>query len=123
MAWAGINKNARHKNNGNALVSDTDSDDLSIDTWKASPSCAGRAYWNFLGSWDRVQVLECEIQSEVLQLTDLMEQSCLTEWPSANHDDDIELLGLCQLCEEVQKEGDITQNIFRCPLDLQCGCP
>jgi hypothetical protein len=34
-------------------------------------------------------------QSEVLQLaTDLMEQSGLIEWPSTNHDDDIERLSL-----------------------------
>jgi hypothetical protein len=121
---AGTNKDAQEKNNGNARFSDTDSDDLSIDTGKARPSRAGRADWNLLGFWDRAQVLESEIQSELLQLaTDLMEQSGLIEWPSANHDDDIERLGLWQLCEEVQKEGDTTQKIFRCPLHLQCGCP
>ena len=92
---AGMNQGALQKNNGNARVSDTDSYDLSIDTGKARPSRAGRADWNFLGFWDRVQVLESEIQSEMLQLaTDLMEQS-----------------------------GDTTQKIFRCPLHLRCGCP
>jgi hypothetical protein len=97
---------------------------LSIDTGKARPSRAGRADWNLLGLRDRAQVLESEIQSELLQLaTDLMEQSGLIEWPSANYDDDVERLGLWQLCEEVQKEGDTTQKIFRCPLHLRCGCP
>ena len=73
---AGTNKDAQEKNNGNACFSDTDSDDLSIDTGKARPYRAGRADWNLLGFWDRVQVLESEIQSELLQLaTDLMEQS------------------------------------------------
>ncbi len=51
-----------------------------------------------------------------------MEQSGLIEWPSANHDDDIERLGLWQLCKEVQKKRYITQKIFRCPLHLLCGC-
>jgi len=121
---AGTNKDAQEKNNGNARFSDTDSDDLSIDTGKARPYRAGRADWNLLGFWDRAQVLESEIQSELLQLaTDLMEQSGHIEWPSANNDDAIERLGLWQLCEEVQIEGDTTQKIFRCPLHLRCGCP
>ncbi len=64
---AGTNKDARQKNHGNAVVSDTDSNDLSIDTGKARPSRAGRADWNLLGFWDRAQFLESEIQSEVLQ--------------------------------------------------------
>ena len=39
---------------------------------------AGQADWNLLGFWDRAQVIDSEIQSEVLQLaTDLMEQSGL----------------------------------------------
>ena len=120
---AGTNKDAPEKNNGNARFSDTDSDDLSIDTGKARPSCAGRADWNMLGSWDRARVLESEIQSELMQFaTDLIEQSGLIEWPGTKHDDDIERLGLWQLCEEVQIEGDTTQKIFRCPLHLLCGC-
>ena len=40
---AGTNKDAQEKNNGNARFSDTDSDDLSIDTGKARPYRAGRA--------------------------------------------------------------------------------
>ncbi len=40
---AGMKQVARQKNNGNARFSDTDSDGLSIDTGKASPSLAGRA--------------------------------------------------------------------------------
>ncbi len=42
---AGMNQIALQKNNGNARFSDTDSDDLSIDTGKARPSRAGRADW------------------------------------------------------------------------------
>ncbi len=40
---AGSNKVLQRKNNGKARVSDTDSDDSSIDTGKARPSRAGRA--------------------------------------------------------------------------------
>ncbi len=63
---AGTNKEARQKNIGNARVSDTDSDDLSIDTGKARPSQAGQADWNSLDFWDRAHFLESEIQSEDL---------------------------------------------------------
>ncbi len=113
---AGTNKDAQEKNNGNARFSDTDSDDLSIDTGKARPSRAGRADWNLLGFWDRAQVLESEIQSELLQLaTDLMEQSGLIEWPSANHDDAIERLGLWQLLRGSSDRGRYNTKDFSVP--------
>ncbi len=85
-----VGQDARQKNNGNARVSDTDSDDLSINTGKTRPFRAGRADSNLRCFWDRAQILESEIQSELLQLaTNLMEQSCLIEWPSAKQDDDV----------------------------------
>ncbi len=92
---AGINRDSRHKINENALVSDTDSDDFAIYTGTTRLSRSGRADWNLLSSWDRAQVPYSEIQSELLRLaTELKEQSDIIEWPCANHDDDIERLGL-----------------------------
>ncbi len=29
----------------------------------------------------------------------------------------------CSSAKEVQKEGDISEKIFRCPLHQRCGCP